>query len=264
MKILFFDMEFADGKVPGSIYSFGYLVTDENFEILTPPTDLLINPESTWNDYVKQNILAYPMEEIEAAPAFPEVYPEICRLFGESDRAVGFSLSNDVGAFRKDCARYGLEPENFSWFDIERLTRRLDEHREARGLGGNYLAWCGEEQDHRHRSDGDALATMRVLEAICKANHADPEMFFEAYPECGGDLAEAALKPKKKAHRPRRAGKGNKSDNPNAQTENGARAGTQGEKKKRRRRPRHRKKKAPENAGTADAPALSPAAPPED
>ena len=24
MKLLFFDMEFANGKVPGSIYSFGY------------------------------------------------------------------------------------------------------------------------------------------------------------------------------------------------------------------------------------------------
>ena len=33
-------MEFANGKVPGSIYSIGYLVTDGDFEILVPPTDL--------------------------------------------------------------------------------------------------------------------------------------------------------------------------------------------------------------------------------
>ena len=49
MKLLFFDMEFADGKVPGSIYSLGYLMTDENFEIIRPQTDLIINPDSSWN-----------------------------------------------------------------------------------------------------------------------------------------------------------------------------------------------------------------------
>ena len=30
MKILYFDMEFANGQVPGSIYSIGYVVTDED------------------------------------------------------------------------------------------------------------------------------------------------------------------------------------------------------------------------------------------
>ena len=58
MRILFFDMEFADGRVPGSIYSIGYVVTDGNFKIKKTATDLLINPESSWNSYVKKNILA--------------------------------------------------------------------------------------------------------------------------------------------------------------------------------------------------------------
>ena len=71
MRFLFFDMEFANGQVPGSIYSFGYLVTDEEFEVLEEGTDILINPECTGNEYVEQNILAYPKEEVEAAPAFP-------------------------------------------------------------------------------------------------------------------------------------------------------------------------------------------------
>ena len=85
MKILFFDMEFANGKVPGSIYSLGYMMTDESFEILVPQTDLLINPDSTWNEYVAANILAYPMETVEAAPKFPALYGELRELFDEAE-----------------------------------------------------------------------------------------------------------------------------------------------------------------------------------
>ena len=98
MKLLFFDMEFADGRVPGSIYSIGYLVTDENFEIIVPPTDLLINPDSTWNEYVEANILAYPKETVEAAPTFPALYSQLKKLFEDADVAVGFAVNNDTRA----------------------------------------------------------------------------------------------------------------------------------------------------------------------
>ena len=43
MRILFFDMEFADGKVPGSVYSLGYVVTDGNFKIKKQATDIFMN-----------------------------------------------------------------------------------------------------------------------------------------------------------------------------------------------------------------------------
>lgn len=202
MKILFFDMEFADGRVPGSIYSIGYLLTDEEFQILIPPTDLLINPNSTWNEYVEQNILAYPKEEIEAAPEFCDVFDEIKALFAKADLVVGFSTSNDTRAMRKACERYGLEPFSFRCFDTEKLCKKMDEHKEARGLGGCVTAWCGEEPDNRHRSDGDAYATMLLLRAICKAKHATPEMILAAYPECESDaLQKPKAQPKKKKTR---------------------------------------------------------------
>ncbi|MBO5295628.1 MAG: 3'-5' exonuclease [Clostridia bacterium] len=196
MKLLFFDMEFADGRVPGSIYSFGYLMTDENFEVLRPQTDLLINPDSTWNDYVVENILAYPKEEVEAAPNFPAHYDALAALFSEADLAVGFAVNNDTRALKKDCERYGLEPLRFRTLDMEKLCRRLEEHRDARGLGGCVAAWCGEEPDNRHRSDGDAYATMLLLSAVCRAKHATPDMIAQAYPECCG-VSSAPQKGKK-------------------------------------------------------------------
>ena len=202
MKILFFDMEFADGRVPGSIYSIGYLLTDEDFQILIPPTDLLINPDSTWNEYVKTHILAYPKEEIDAAPRFCDVFEEIKALFGKADLAVGFSTSTDTRAMRKACERYGLEPFSFRCFDTEKLCRRMDEHKEARGLGGCVEAWCGQEPDNRHRSDGDAYATMLLLRAVCEAKHATPEMILAAYPECESDaLKSPKAQPDKKKKR---------------------------------------------------------------
>ena len=194
MKLLFFDMEFANGKVPGSIYSFGYLMTDEEFSPLLPPEDILINPECPWNEYVQQNILAYPMEEVESAPAFPEVYGRIKALFDEADVAVGFSVSNDNRALAKDCARYGLAPILYSFFDTERLCRLQEEHKEAHGLGGYYTAWCKKAPENAHRSDGDALTTMELLRAVCREKHVSADMMLLAYPECCGKSNDARAK----------------------------------------------------------------------
>ncbi len=208
MRILFFDMEFANGQVPGSIYSIGYLMTDESFHVILPQTDELINPDCSWNEYVEQNILAYPKEEVEAAPTFADRYESLKALFEGADIAVGFAVSNDTRALKRACERYGLEQISLKSFDVERLCRMMEEHKEAHGLGGYVQAWCGEEPDHRHRSDGDAYATMLLLRAICKHLHVDAEMIVEAYPECVGEHLPA--KPKKRRHRARRQGKSKK------------------------------------------------------
>ena len=101
MKILYFDMEFANGQVPGSIYSMGYLLTDENFKILIPQTDLLIAPDCAWNEYVEHKILAYPKEEVESAPLFPAVYDKIKSLFDEAEIAVGFAAGRHLSRHDK-------------------------------------------------------------------------------------------------------------------------------------------------------------------
>ena len=202
MRILFFDMEFANGKVGGSIYSIGYLITDEDFEVLVPPTDVLINPECEWNEYVKENILAYPLEQVEAAPPFSGVYADVCSLFAQADLAVGFSVSNDNRALKKDCVRYGLEMPLYRYFDVEKLCRQMEEHKEAHGLKGYATAWCGKEPDNAHRSDGDALATMELFRAICKQKHVTPEMILEAFPDCVGRIgANQPKSEKKRTHR---------------------------------------------------------------
>ncbi len=220
LKLLFFDMEFANGKINGSVFSFGYLITDEEFNVLTAPTDICINPDCEWNEYVAKNILAYPMEAIENSPLFPECYEAIKDLFASVDIAVGFSVGNDVTALRRVCERYGLDPILYHWFDMEKLCRKLDKHKEAHGLAGYVTAWCGEVPENQHRSDGDALATMHLMRAVCRDAHVDGEMLMIAYPECAGETTVVQNQPKKSK---------------NAQTTD--------KNSKKRRRPRHRKKK---------------------
>ena len=187
LKLLFFDMEFANGKIPGSVFSFGYVMTDEEFNILSGPTDICINPDCEWNEYVAKNILAYPMETIKTSPLFPDCYEEIRALFADADMAVGFSVSNDVTALRRVCERYALAPIPYFWFDMEKLCRKQNKHKAAHGLAGYVTAWCGQAPENQHRSDGDALATMHLMRAVCRDAHVDAEMLTIAYPECCGD-----------------------------------------------------------------------------
>ena len=221
MKLLFFDMEFANGKIPGSVFSLGYVMTDEDFNILSDPTDICINPDCEWNSYVADKILAYPMETIEASPLFPACYEKIRALFAEADIAVGFSVNNDVTALRRACMRYGLSTISYFWFDMEKLCKHTEKHRGAHGLAGCVTAWCGKAPENQHRSDGDALATMHLMRAICNDSHIDAEMLITAYSEYAGDtvMLQNQQKRAKNAHtghRNRHRHRSHKRPNPNA------------------------------------------------
>ena len=181
MKILFFDMEFANGKIPGSVYSFGYVRTDRKFRLTEPQTDLLINPDCEWNDYVRQHILAYPMATVKQAAPFPAYYKRLKKLLCRSDLIVGFAVKNDTTALRKACERYGLKPLAFRCLDLERVCRSLRDHPQAHGLDGYVRAYTGMEPENRHRSDGDAFATMMLLRAICRKHGVDAKDVSKIY-----------------------------------------------------------------------------------
>jgi len=175
MKIVFFDMEFANGKVPGSVYSIGYVQTDHKFKLTEPQTDLLMNPDCEWNAYVRSHILACPMRIVKEAALFPAYYKRLKRLLCRADLVVGFAVKNDTVALRRACERYGLKPLEFQCLDMERVCKFYKDHPEAHGLSGYVRAYCGEEPKNQHRSDGDAYATMMLLRAICEQHGLCPK-----------------------------------------------------------------------------------------
>lgn len=198
MKILFFDMEFANGKIAGSVYSFGYVRTDRNFRLTEPQTDLLINPDCEWNDYVQRHILAYPMATVKQAALFPAYYKRLKKLLCRSDLIVGFAVTNDTTALRKACERYGLKPLAFRCLDLERVCRSLRDYPQAHGLDGYVRAYTGIEPENRHRSDGDAYTTMMLLRAICQKHGVDAKDVSKIYSAAFVDSLPQAAPSRKK------------------------------------------------------------------
>ncbi len=200
MKIVFFDMEFANGKIPGSVYSIGYVQTDHKFRLTEPQTDLLMNPDCEWNAYVRSHILAYPIRVVKEAALFPAYYKRLKRLLCRADLVVGFAVKNDTVALRRACERYGLKPLDFVCLDMERVCKFYKDHPEAHGLSGYVRAYCGEEPKNQHRSDGDAYATMMLLRAICEQHGLSPKKIKQQF---AGQLVSSMTLPQPKANRRR-------------------------------------------------------------
>lgn len=271
MKILFFDMEFANGKIQGSIYSFGYVQTNGKFKLTQPQTDILMNPECNFNDYVRSHILAYPMATVREASTFPAYYKRLKKLLCHADLAVGFAVGNDTAALLHDCERYGLKPPVFKCLDMERVCKKFPDHREARGLSGCVEAWCGKIPEHQHRSDGDALATMLLFRAVCETKGIAPKAAAKVFADCmipsvppapkkqketdeqaNGDAAKPQTTGKRRRRRRRRpAGQAQTAGGQATQAVQTDRAASPGQQSRRndRRRPYHR----PNRSGNASA-----------
>lgn len=242
MKILFFDMEFANGKVPGSVYSFGYVLTDAKFRLKHPQTDILMNPECVFNDYVRKNILAYSLSTVKSASNFPAYYKRLKKLLCGADLAVGFAAGNDTAALRHACERYGLKPLSFSCLDMERLCKKYPDHKEAHGLSGCVEAWCRETPANQHRSDGDALATMMLFRAVCEQKGLEPKKIAKQFADCMIPSIPPEPKQKKEEQAPEKQ---------NPQRKQAAKSGEPTKKPHRRRR--RRRKPAAANAPQATA-----------
>lgn len=168
MKYLFFDTESANCRSDGNIFSFGYLITDENFNVLSPQTDIVINPRARFDGYVKKHILAYKTEELKSAPDFCGVYEQIRSLMTEKDVVcIGYGVANDLKFLNGDCARYKLEKISAEFYDVQTLIKQAED-RQGRKLSVEYAELTGGTDENAHRSDADAYFTMRVAQEVCK------------------------------------------------------------------------------------------------
>jgi hypothetical protein len=90
--------------------------------------------------------------------------------------------------------RYNLPEISYRYFDMEKLCRKTDENSEARGLDGCVRAWCGEEPENRHRSDGDAEATMTLLKGMCDDLNCSVQELLTLCPYSTGSIYEGEIK----------------------------------------------------------------------
>lgn len=217
MKYLFFDIECANCyNNCAKIFSLGYVITDEKFNILHDKEDVLINPRDRFDWYVAKKMMAYPRSIFGSLPPFPDFYERFREMFEDPDTVViGYAVTNDVHFLHDDCRRYGLAPYEYRFYDVQQIYARQPENNTAKNLEDSLLAWCGAEAENLHRSDEDAYNTMRILKAIAEYHGTDLAGILEMYPDCagetkGGNIDYAWKKPEpeggKKKHR--RGGKG--------------------------------------------------------
>ena len=212
MKYLFFDIECANCyQNCAKIFSLGYVVTDENFNILHDKEDVLINPRDRFDWYVAKKMMAYPREIFKDMPPFPDFYDRFREMFEDEDTMViGYAVTNDVHFLHDDCKRYGLAPYTYKFYDVQQLYARQPVNNTAKNLEDSLLSWCNVEAENLHRSDEDAYNTMLIMKAIAEYHGTNIPGLMEMFPDCAGSTENGVIdyawrKPegekKKKRHR---------------------------------------------------------------
>jgi len=189
MKYLSIDIECADGG-KGTICSFGYVIADENFNVLKKE-DIIINPQGRFNlidrEGKKDVILAYPEEVFLKAPPFYRIYTKIRELLEKEEHyVIGHAIANDIGYLNKACRRYKLEPLTFGYFDTQRMYREFSENRNRVSLESAFLNLNCNEIITFHKSVDDAMATLCILKALLQKNKIEFKAYIAENNKCTG------------------------------------------------------------------------------
>lgn len=196
MNYVFFDTECANClKGEGKICSFGYVLTDEAFQVLKKK-DILINPDAPFllgNARKGEGIeLAYPLSRFRNSHRFPYYYDAIRHILEEEDvLVVGFCIHQDIAFLDYTCHRYGLSLPSFSYVDLQKLDKRLYQTKDYRGLD-TLIEQFGLAKFTYHRSDDDAMMTMEVFSKILDENHLGIEDVRRDHQEACGTSLELA------------------------------------------------------------------------
>ena len=176
MKYVFFDIECACVyKSVAKICAFGYVLADENFNVLERE-DILLNPRGKFHLTDRKGreglVLPYVYEDFKKYPAFPAAYSRIKALLEDKDHIVlGHATLNDVNYLNLETRRYKLPSFRFSYYDTQFFYMNV-KHNFSRQLGLGAMAEELGVEFTPHRAVDDAYATMRVCEAILRSEHA--------------------------------------------------------------------------------------------
>ena len=182
MRILSFDIESCNGNPrEASLCSFGYVISDENFNIVEKK-DILVNPVprrfTLGNKWGKGIKLAYPEKEFRKAPLFVEIYEQVGNLFRTADLIVGFSIINDLNYLNCACCYYSLNNYSFSFIDVQDIYAIL--HNGERSSLDKIMKEYGVDFEV-HRSDEDAYVTLILLKKLCEETGKDLQELLDYY-----------------------------------------------------------------------------------
>lgn len=197
MKYLFFDIECAGVfKNVAKICAFGYCLTDEQFHILEKE-DILINPQGGFHLTDRKGeqgiVLPYKYEDFKKYPTFKAQAERIYALLQDSDTlVVGHAVQNDVKYLNLESHRFSLPSFCFRFVDTQFLYMNvIGDFSRQYGLG--IIAERLGVEFTPHRAVDDAYATMKVAQAMCKAENCSLVSLMEKYEVTAGKIEDYAI-----------------------------------------------------------------------
>jgi len=173
MRYLFFDIECCNGE---HICEFGYVICDEEFNISERDV-ITVNPERRFHLSGRKGsddiVLFFDEDTYFNSPTFPAYYDKIKMLLEAKDQIIiGHAVANDAVFIRTACMRYNLEPINFKFADSQRIYSEFANDSHPISLENAEAVLELQKPEYLHKSDEDAILTMRLVESICKKMNA--------------------------------------------------------------------------------------------
>jgi len=188
MQYLFFDIECCDGC---HICSFGYVLTDEKFNILEKK-DIVINPEKPFgmgrDGFDPSKNLSYTEGVFLRAPNFTQAYKTIFDLLLQSgQKIVGHSVSSDFNYLRRACERYEMPLPNLDFYDTQILFALINNIPTKKRSMKNIIESLGLVINlSQHKSDDDADVVREILNRLCLNTNKTALELFDMYYQCRG------------------------------------------------------------------------------
>ena len=169
MRYVAFDIESTDGCFSnGNLCEFGYVVADENFNIIEQ-NNILVKPvtkDFTASFHIK---LAYPISVYKKAPPFVDNYERIKSIMCAPDTIVlGHAIHNDIICINAACGVNTLPCYNFRYIDTQLLYSAFNDIPNIMSL--DKIATAMEEEFLHHRADEDARLSLITLRHILKVS----------------------------------------------------------------------------------------------
>lgn len=186
MKYLFFDCEFSSCRKLITICEFGYVLTDDKFNIIES-NNLIINPNiklSEWDNYTVNNILKRSIKYYELNPLFSFYYEKIKSLLEESDYIFGHSLDCDSKAINDELVRYNYNSINYNFIDVKLLYKEYSHDINDTSLINmckNLNVNC---DLNFHDAQVDSYNTMLCLKELVKLLNIEVKDIENKYPNC--------------------------------------------------------------------------------
>lgn len=196
MKYLFFDIECANCfNGTGKICEFGYVLTDEQFNVLDKKI-FLINPRDNFDRYVVKNLLAYDVNVYRQSLDYKHYFKRIEQLFTDKDIMIlGHTVDADIKYLNDEAVRYKLSFFDCKFYDAKYMYNTYSGTPDKSVGVSKICTELGIDSPvHEHRSVDDAYATMLIVKEICRRLEVDVHALIEQCDDCRGETKDGEIK----------------------------------------------------------------------